>query len=290
MITSCLREKRLAGYVLVHNRQIKGYSYFFYEGEKALIGNLFVQPNSVGLDQAQRLLDHVLETLLETPGVCRVETQLPHFSFEDLEPCFRARSFQGYLRRFMAVSLANRAPRAEAFSLSEPPQVGQGPRGANDFLIEPWGRTHDLAAAQLLYRAYQQHLDAIINDQYACLAGTTRLIENIAHHRGCGQYLPRASLVAIHRPTGKLAGLLALTAVRAQTAHIPQVAVAREFQGLGLGTALVETSFKALAQEGYQEVSLTVTDVNAEAVRLYERLGFETFRTFGAFVWDRVPR
>jgi ribosomal protein S18 acetylase RimI-like enzyme len=81
--------------------------------------------------------------------------------------------------------------------------------------------------------------------------------------------------------------VLAVTAVRPRTAHIPQVAVAGEFQGAGLGAVMMERSFQELAAQGYEEVSLTVTDLNAGAVRLYEHLGFETFRTFGAFVWDR---
>ena len=92
-------------------------------------------------------------------------------------------------------------------------------------------------------------------------------------------------MVAVYKPTRQLAGILALTAVRPTTAHIPQIAVAREFQGRGLGAAMMDAAFKRLAEEGYREVSLTVTDVNSGAVRLYERLGFETFRTFGAFVW-----
>ena len=92
--------------------------------------------------------------------------------------------------------------------------------------------------------------------------------------------------MAIHKPTRHLAGVLALTAVRRCTAHVPQVAVAKEFQGRGLGAAMMNLAFRSLANEGYREVSLTVTDLNAGAVRLYDRLGFQTFRTFGAFVWQ----
>jgi ribosomal protein S18 acetylase RimI-like enzyme len=50
---------------------------------------------------------------------------------------------------------------------------------------------------------------------------------------------------------------------------------------------LLEAAFNDLARAGYQRVSLTVTDTNAGALRLYERLGFKTFRTFGAFVFNR---
>jgi ribosomal protein S18 acetylase RimI-like enzyme len=49
----------------------------------------------------------------------------------------------------------------------------------------------------------------------------------------------------------------------------------------------MEAAFRDLAREGFKEVTLTVTDANAGAVRLYERIGFETFKTFGAFVYSR---
>lgn len=305
MISSCLDEKRLSGYALVQETRIRGYSFFFYEGTKGVIANLFVEPGGAGLDHALLLLDHVFETLIGTPGLSRVEAQLPHFTLEELEPSFRARGFVGYLRRFMAASLIDRPPRSAHSGAARFP-IGQGRAPlSDDCLIELWERKHDREAAQLLYSTYQGHVDtsieasqvlysshgghvdAVINDQYASVAGAARLIENIVHHRGCGELLPRASLVAIHRPTRKLAGILALTAVRPGTAHIPQVAVAREFQGTGLGTSLMESSFQELARENYREVSLTVTDINAGAVRLYERLGFVTLRTFGAFVWHR---
>lgn len=287
MISACLDEKRLSGYAVVNKGQIKGYSFFFYESDKGLIGNLFVAPGEGGLNEAVLLLEHVIETLLATPGLSRVEAQLPLFSLQELEPCFRDHCFKGYLRRFMAISLTNRSPSA---GLASPERSGSAPEAFQlpaEFLLEPWQRKHDQQAAQLLYNTYRHHVDAAINDQYCSLAGATRLVENIVHHRGCGEPLPQASRVAIHRPTRKLAAILALTAVGPHTAHIPQVAVTNGFQGRGLGTALMELSFRDVAAEGFQEVTLTVTDLNAGAVRLYERLGFETIRTFGAFVWNR---
>lgn len=287
LISTCLDDRRLSGYALLSEGRITAYSFFFYEGEKGLIGNLFVAPNGNRLDPALVLLEHVIETLLATPGLRRVETQLPHFTYEELEPCFRAHGFEGYLRRFMALSLVDR----RLDSASSGAATAQSAHGTvpwpEAFHIEPWERRHDRAAAELVYSAYRYHVDARINDQYTSLPGATRLVENIVQQRGCGELLPQASLVAVHRPTQKLAGALAVTGVRPRTAHIPQVAVAREFQGAGLGTVMMEASFQELAAQGYAEVSLTVTDSNAGAVRLYERLGFETFRTFGAFVWEQ---
>jgi len=283
MISSCLEEKRLSGYALLVDSRIAGYSFFFYEGDKALVGDLFIERDGPRLERALLLLDHVLETLVGTPGLHRVETQLPHFTFEELEPYFRAHHFQGYLRRFMAASLAERQLPGPEMTHSQ--RESRFP--LKDFFIGPWERKHDLQAARLLYNAYRNHVDAKINEQYSSLAGTTRMIENIVQHRGCGEHLPHASLVAIHQPTQKLAGILALTSVRTRTAHIPQVAVAPEFQGSGLGTAMLELGLWDLSRRGYREVSLTVTELNSGATRLYGRLGFETFRTFGAFVWNR---
>jgi len=292
LVSTCLEEKRLSGYALLNRREIDGYGFFFYEAEKALIGDLFVMPGGDAKDRAVVLLEHVLETLLATPGLARVEAQLPHFHLEDLDPCFRAHGFQSYLRRFMAVPLTgwDRPPdnSGSAFHGStNHPEMREAWLSA-DFLIEPWERRHDHQVAQLIYHTYHHHVDGLINDQYTSAEGAMRLMDTIAHLGGCGEYLPDESLVAIHRPTRKVAALLALTAVRLRrTAHIPQVAVAREFQGMGLGTALMNRAFARLAGKGFREVSLTVTDLNAGAVRLYERLGFTTFQSFGAYVWNR---
>ena len=287
LVSTCLEEKRLSGYALLSQGRIEGYSFFFYESEKALIGDLFVKPDGDAVGRALLLLGHVLETLLATPGLHRVEAQLPHFSLEQLDPCFRAHGFQSYLRRFMAVRLASwGVPTGRGGASAPAAGAARQARLAADFLIEPWERRHDRQVAQLIYHTYRHHVDSLLNDQYASVEGASRLIETITHLGGCGDCLPEESLVATHKASRKLAAVLALTAVRPRTAHIPQIAVAREFQGLGLGTALMDKAFTQLAAKKFEEVSLTVTDLNAGAVRLYERLGFTTFRTFGAFVWN----
>jgi ribosomal protein S18 acetylase RimI-like enzyme len=287
VVSACLHEKRLSGYALLLAGKIQGYCYFFYEGEKGLIGDLFVEPSCAGVTEALQLLEHVSETLLGTPGLRRVEAQLPHFSFAQIEPCLRARGFLGYLRRFMAAPLLARPRLPTSAATPSDSSLRQGRPPLDDFVTVAWERKHDREAAQLLYSTYRQHVDAIINDQYSSLAGTGRLLENIVQHQWCGQCIPEVSRVAIHRPTQTLAAILAVTSVLPHTAHIPQVAVAKSFQGGGLGTALLEAAFQELARQGYREVSLTVTDANAGAVRLYEHLGFETFRGFGAFVFNR---
>jgi ribosomal protein S18 acetylase RimI-like enzyme len=289
LISACLADKRLPGYALLADRRIQGYCFFLYEGEKGLIGDLFVQQNGASRQHAVLLLENVISTLKATPGLQRVEAQLPHFAMEDLEDYFRRQDFLIFLRRFMALQLAGRPTSSLPI---QTPGPGGGKRvgvAGSEFLLDTWQRSYDEEAARLLYRAYRGHVDAIINDQYRSVAGSERLIENIVHLRGCGESLPEASRAIIHCASRKLAGILALTAVRPSTAHIPQVAVAKEFQRRGLGMAIMESSFQSLERLGYREVSLTVTDENRDAVRWYGRMGFETFRTFGAFVWNRPP-
>ena len=284
VINACLRDKRLSGYALVGGSGIRGYCFFFYDGEKGIIGDLFVHPELAGLGHERELLEHSLETLLGTPGLRRIEAQLAHYEREEVESCFLSRRFRSFLRRFMGLSLGDRRQAAGAEARSEPPAEKPWLRESIELIT--WDkRFHDDAAA-LLYQAYRQHVDAMINDQYTSVMGATRLVENIFHNQGCGDFLTRVSRMAVHRPTQQLAGILTVTGVRTGTAHIPQVGVDPSFQGLGVGTALMEAAFQDLAQEGFEQVTLTVTDANAGAVRLYQRLGFETFKTFGAFIYD----
>jgi ribosomal protein S18 acetylase RimI-like enzyme len=285
VINACLRDKRLSGYALVGEGKIRGYCFFFYDGEKGIIGDLYVHPELAGLGHEQELLEHALETLLGTPGLRRIEAQLPHYEREELESCFLSRRFQSFLRRFMGLSLKGRRRGGEAEPGSEP--VAEEAWLRESIELIPWDKRFHDDAAELLYQSYRQHVDAMINDQYTSVMGATRLVENIIHNQGCGDFLTRVSRMAVHRPTQRLAGILTVTCVRAGTAHIPQVAVGPSFQGLGVGTALMEAAFQDLAQEGFEQVTLTVTDANVGAVRLYQRLGFETFKTFGAFTYDR---
>ena len=285
VINACLREKRLSGYALVEEGKVRGYCFFFYDGEKGIIGDLYLHPDLAGLGHAHELLEHALETLMGTPGLQRIEAQLPHYEREDLERCFAPRGFQSFLRRFMALSLEGRRRAAVAHLSSRPSAEAAWMRESIELI--PWDEQFHDDAADLLYQAYRQHIDATINDQYNSVIGATRLIENIFHNQGCGDFLTGVSRMAVHRPSQRLAGILTVTCVRARTAHIPQVGVSPLYQGLGVGTALMEAAFQDLAQEGFDQVTLTVTDVNAGAVRLYQRLGFETFKTFGAFIYSR---
>jgi ribosomal protein S18 acetylase RimI-like enzyme len=285
LISSYLEEKRLSGYALLEDELARGYCLYFREGSKGLIGSLFVEAGDSRSGCEIELLRKAIDALSGFSDIHRIEAQLPHFSLDQIGPYFRSRAFQTYLRQFMT------------FRLGESPERdgSSGPRSgsrwaatpAADFVFKPWERKYDREAAQLLHHVYRNHIDAAVNDQYGSVRGTTRLVESIVRHRGCGDYLQQASIAAIHQSTERLAGILGLTTVRPGTAHIPQIAVASSFQGIGLGGSMLRAAFETLGRAGFAEVSLTVTTLNSGAVRLYERMGFRTFREFGAFVWSR---
>jgi ribosomal protein S18 acetylase RimI-like enzyme len=287
LILTYLDQKRLSGFALLEDGYVQGYCLYFREGSKASIGDLFVEPGNSSLSQLTLLLERTIRELSSTPGVRRIEAQLPHYDASQITPFFRARLFQVFLRQFMALRLESGNNSSLFPEEAFPGGEEMAKRVSGDFLFQPWERRYDREAAYLLNEVYRNHIDAALNDQYRTLTGTSRLIESIVRYRGCGDYLQNISTVAIHRSTGKLAAALGLTAVRDGTAHVPQIATASGFQGLGLGTAMLRSSFQKLLQEGYSEVSLTVTSLNARAVRLYERLGFKTLRVFGAFAWDQ---
>lgn len=58
------------------------------------------------------------------------------------------------------------------------------------------------------------------------------------------------------------------------SSFVKDLVVAPEWQGRGLGAALLVTAMRALRERGSGEVRLKVVTTNSGARRLYERLGF----------------
>ncbi|MHB8270344.1 GNAT family N-acetyltransferase [Bradyrhizobium sp.] len=73
-----------------------------------------------------------------------------------------------------------------------------------------------------------------------------------------------------------LVGLVAayLNDRETRSGFITNVSVLREFTHRGIGTRLVTKALESARAEGFETVSLEVTDNNLVAIRLYEKLGF----------------
>jgi ribosomal protein S18 acetylase RimI-like enzyme len=265
-------QRALSGYALIEHGRAFGYAYFVHDEHKGLIGDLYVRRARRKPEHEQRLLSAVVESLMRTPYVTRIETQLMMLGLGH-EAVPGSRFLRAYDRNFMridsqrAASLQPGAPRARIH-------------------FAPWEDWHQESAAHLIPEAYRGHIDSRINDQYDSVSGARRFLYNIVQYPGCGSFFKPASFVALDRDTGKLCGLSLSSLVAREAGHITQICVAPSHRGVGLGYELLRQSLEGLCKADCRVATLTVTAANREAVGLYERMGFETIRRFRAFVWE----
>ncbi len=271
LIKRFVEARALTGYAALEEGRAVGYSFFVYEEYKGLIGNLFVSRHYCGGTESQ-LLTHVIETMQETPGIRRIEAQLMNFGAGSLEATFRRERFQTYGRKFMMVELV------KAATLE--------PRALLDVEVLPWNDRHFDEAASLITAAYRHHVDSEINDQYRTTAGAVRFLKNIIQFPGCGSFYGAGSLLAFHRRTGMLSGMILTSVVHPDVGHVTQVCVAPGLHGEGIGYELMRRSLEAFRADRFAGVSLTVTAANRRAVELYDRMGFQTLKEFCAYVWN----
>jgi len=282
MILRYMDAKFLPGYAAVARGRVFGYSFFVYENNKGVIGDLFVRngenvAHDANREQVERrLLTHVIETLQQSPGIHRIEAQLlAHEAGAAAQP-FLDQGFNRHARLFMTFSLANM-------------QTGEkrvAPNISSSIEVRRWTELDYQPSAQVITAAYRNHVDSEINDQYRTLSGSLRFLNNIVRFPGCGTFDPESSFVAMEKSTGALAGIILCSRVRHDVGHVTQICVLPEYRCHGLGKALLAATLHNLKQRKFSTLSLTVTEANARAVELYRHLGFEMRRVFDAFVWE----
>ncbi len=276
MILRYMDSKILPGYAAIERGSIFGYSFFVYEQNKGVIGDLFVRDGGRGPDRhevEERLLTHVIETLQQSPGIHRVEAQLLAHNTGEVARPFLQQGFSRHPRVFMNFDIGTHV-RASL------------PIVAPQFELRPWSEQEYQSAAALITAAYRGHVDSEINDQYRTLTGSLRFLNNIVRFPGCGAFDPQASFVVFERRTRTLIGLILCSQVRPDVGHITQVCVLPEYRSAGLGEAMLAASTRNLRDRGFRYISLTVTEANDRAIALYKRIGFEAVRVFDAFVWE----
>ena len=281
LLLQYLDSRILPGFVALHRGRICGFTFCVYEGQKAVIGDLYADPaNPAPLAVIHTLARHLLETLQSSPGVDRIEAQLLLYDAGVLPPAFAAATLPGldfnvYPRLFLEISLEPSPPAAavpEGFELSRWSPAAYGP------------------AADLIHTAYLGHIDADINDQYRTLPGSLRFLHNIVRFPGCGIFDPDSSWVlrsrAATNPT-ELAAILLCSRVAPDVAHVTQLCVAPAHAGLGLGRHLLTHCMAQLPNRGYRALTLTVSEANTAALNLYVLTGFRTRHRFDALVLDK---
>jgi len=290
MILRYMDAKFLPGYAAVSRGKVFGYSFFVYENNKGVIGDLFVRETENGTQDTsreqveRRLLLHVIETLQQSPGIHRIEAQLlAHEAGAAAKP-FLDQGFSRHARLFMTFPLAD----MQASQKKVVPGVVPGVVPdivVPDITVRRWTEMDYQPSAQVITAAYRNHVDSEINDQYRTLSGSLRFLNNIVRFPGCGTFDPESSFVAMEKSTGALTGVILCSRVRHDVGHVTQICVLPEYRSHGLGKSLLAATLHNLKQRKFSTLSLTVTEANVRAVELYRHLGFETRRVFDAFVW-----
>jgi len=268
----------LPGFVALNEGRVVGYAFCVYEGEKAVIGDVYAlcEGNLTSNPICETLLHHTLEMLQATPAIDRVESQLLMFPAGALHGPFLSRDFQPFPRLFMMCDL-------RSSTLTHSASPSKQPSGFN---IQPWRAEFYDSAADLIHHAYAGHMDSGINDQYRTLHGAQRFLHNIIRFPGCGTFDAENSWVLRDARTLNLEGLILCSRVRDDVGHITQLCISPRIQRHGLGRALLEHCARGFVQNKVTGLSLTVTEANSPALALYQHNGFKTLHRFEAMVWD----
>jgi ribosomal protein S18 acetylase RimI-like enzyme len=280
LLLQYLDSRILPGFVALDRGRVCGYTFCVYEGHKAVIGDLYAATDTQSpIAIAHTLAQHLLETLNASPGINRIEAQLLLFDSGTLAPVFsnlnpHRPAFTAFPRLFLESTLPANPAHVEA------------PSG---FEFLPWSSNFYQHSAELIHRAYQGHIDSSINDQYRSLAGSLRFLHNIIRFPGCGVFDSQSSWVLRDRANHALAAVILCSRVAPDVAHVTQLCVAPAYRHRRLGANVLGFCMARMPHHGYTAITLTVSEANHAAVRLYTAAGFTTRHRFDALVLDKKP-
>jgi ribosomal protein S18 acetylase RimI-like enzyme len=279
LLLQYLESRILQGFAALDQGRVCGYAFCVYEGHKAVIGDAFASGHRTMSDAetTRVLLVHTLEMLRHSPAVDRVESQLLLFNAGEFAGTFAGPEFTLYPRLFLECDLRDK-PHTSLESAAR--------RISPDLEMAPWTAHDYQTAGELVYASYIGHADASINDQYRTLHGSLRFLHNIVRFPGCGIFEANFSWMLRDKRNGALVGMVLVSRVASDVAHVTQLCIAQAYRGRGLGLALLARSAEALRQAGFEAITLTVTEANDQAVRLYERFGFTLRHRFDAMALD----
>jgi ribosomal protein S18 acetylase RimI-like enzyme len=279
LLMQYLDSHMLPGYAALEAGRVIGYVFCIYEETKAVIGDVFALPSpSVEGRPARQveetLLLHIIELLVNSPQVDRVESQLLLHPSGSHAGVFLEAGFQVHRRLFMVRQLGGDYPT---------PRVNL-PAGLE---LRPW-REEDLnSAGRLISAAYHGHPDSVVNDQYRSVHGSMRFLNNIVRFSGCGAFSAQVSHVVVDRVSREMVALVLGSRVSPESGHITQLCVHPEFRRRGLARMLLTLASSCFLRQGVTEISLTVTEANTEAIELYRVEGYDCVHRFDACVWQR---
>ncbi len=276
----------LVGYVALDQKKICGYTFCVQEQAKAIIGGVFAtraaHASAPATAVEAKLLDHLLETLLHTPGLERIESQLLLYPHGTHRAAFEKAGFRLFPRLFMELDI-------DADTAPEPARNHDWDHEISllggALQIRRWQETDFEAATRTIAAAYADHIDSAINDQYCSIAGANRFLHNIVRFPGCGQFEIDASCVVLDTQSGSLQAVLLASRISPDIGHITQICVSPNLRRQHIGQTLLEVAANRLRRMGCRSVTLTVTEANRAAIDLYTKLGYRTRHSFDAMLW-----
>lgn len=287
LLMQYLDSRMLPGYAAVDQGRVTGYAFCVYEETKAVIGDVFADPDvsrwpspAGGLagqspaEIEETLLRHVLETLQHSPHVDRVESQLLVHPSGQHAAVFHAAGFELHRRLFMT----RRLDGLDQWAKTDLPEGLE---------LRAWRDEDMQQASRLISACYEGHPDSRINDQYRTAMGSLKFLQNIVRFSGCGNFSPSVSHLITERGSREPVAMVLGSRVSPRSGHITQLCVRKQERRHGLGRLLLTLAAQAFLRQGISEISLTVTEANSGAVDLYLREGYEVTHTFDAGVWEK---
>ncbi len=268
-----LQIRALSGFALRAGSEIVGYSYYVCEARKGLIGDFYLRPEYSDRACESMLLGAVVQKLMQTSGIRRIESQLmllPEAPKNSLPYVAFLRKHNRYFMGITREAILKLAAPAPSLKIS----------------YIPWAERYSEEMAHVVSAAYRGHVDGEINDQYRNIPGARQFLANIIRFPGCGRFSPEASVLAIDTNTGRVCGMCLASYVSATSGHVTQLCILPALRGFAIGYALLRQTLLKLTDFGCTSASLTVTSVNVDAIRLYESAGFQNEGNFPALVWE----
>ena len=176
LVRRFLEIQALNGYALLINGYPVGYCYFVAEERKGLIGDLYVLKDYLSVENEERLLNAVVDGLMKTPLIRRIESQLMMLRTGPAIALPQPKYVRTFVRNFMEID-GETARRLTERHPSQP------------VLFDSWSERKQDEAATLIASAYQGHIDSEINDQYRSPAGARRFLMNIVQFPGMRELL-----------------------------------------------------------------------------------------------------
>jgi len=275
ILLSFIREKMLPGYVAFDDgERPAGYIYFLVHRTKGNIGALYTTPTTPPA-KAREIADGLVELAItcfqNSGGIRRIEAQIFPFHGQNYARIFNKHGFRHYPRLYLVRNIEDDVTEKEPASPVE---------------IIPWDSALIGRAAAMTTESYREHMDYEIFEDYQTPSKCEEYLRGLVTNPGCGVFLPDASFMCLD-DRGNSRGYVICSRISDGRALIPQIVTHPAWQGGGLGAALMNRCLRRLRAANFRSISLVVTEENSRAREWYRRIGFQTRRAFGAFIWNR---